>query len=140
MSVGGSGTFSKLISDFAKEVPHLAVQITNKASLDLFTKVVMDTPVDTGRARGNWQLSIGQEATGEMPEDKDGSATISKATGTVTKDRTTAAIFIQNNLPYIKKLEYGHWSKKAPNGMLRKNINLMNSYLSKAIAELKRGK
>lgn len=141
MSIAGAGRFSELVNDFAKQAPKIAVQVTNKAVLELFTKIVMDTPVDTGRARGNWQVSIGQGISEPTTaEDKDGGSTISKATGTMTGDKSTAAIFIQNNLPYIKKLEYGHWSRKAPNGMLRKNIALMNQYLTKAIAELKGGK
>lgn len=140
MNIKGAGSFSKLVNDFAKEVPELAVQVTNKACIDLFSKVVMDTPVDTGRARGNWQISIGNAVGSELnTEDKDGSSTIGKATSELLGDKTTAPIFIQNNLPYIKKLEYGY-SKKSPRGMLRKNLTLMNRFLSQAVAELKGGK
>jgi len=140
MSIKGAGLFSKLVNDFAKEVPELAVQVTNKACLDLFTNVVMDTPVDTGRARGNWQISIGNSTGSQLNvEDKDGGATINKATSELLTDKTTAPVFIQNNLPYIKKLEYGY-SKKSPRGMLRKNLTLMNRFLNQAIAELKGGK
>lgn len=140
MSIKGANSFSKLISDFAKEVPELAVQVTNKACLDLFSSVVMDTPVDTGRARGNWQISIGQGISSQVDsEDKDGAGTIGKATSRLLTDKTTAPVFIQNNLPYIKKLEYGY-SKKAPRGMLRKNLTSMNRFLNQALAELKGGK
>jgi len=140
MSIKGANSFSKLVNDFAKEVPELAVQVCNKASLELFERVVMDTPVDTGRARGNWQISIGSAVNSELnTEDKDGSQTIGKATSEILSDKTTAPIFIQNNLPYIKKLEYGY-SKKSPRGMLRKNLTFMNRFLSQAVAELKRGK
>lgn len=137
----GSGVFSDRIRAFAKEVPELAVQVTNKAVLDLFTKIVMDTPVDKGRARGNWQLSIGNSIQSSLiTEDKDGSATIRAAQSKLFNDKSTLAIFIQNNLSYIKRLEYG-WSKiKAPFGMVRRNIALMNEFLKNALSELKGGK
>ena len=136
----GAGVFSDRIRAFAKSAPDMAVQVTNKAVLDLFSKVVMDTPVDEGRARGNWQLSIGQAETSELDvTDKDGAATISKAEGKLLGDKSTVALFIQNNLSYIKRLEYG-WSKKSPKGMLRKNLTLMNQFLKNALSELNGGK
>jgi hypothetical protein len=140
MTVRGSGTFAKRINDFAKETPQLTVQVTNKAILDLFTKVVLDTPVDTGRARGNWQVSIGHSLESSLiTKDKDGNETIRSAQAKLLNDKTSFAVFIQNNLSYIKRLEYG-WSRKSPRGMLRKNIALMNSFLKNALSELKGGK
>lgn len=141
MSVRGEGTFSKLVNDFAKKTPEIARQSIDKSVLELFAKVVMDTPVDTGHARNNWQISIGHENTVELDgDDKTGSETIRRAQETIFTDKTTAPIFIQNNVPYINRLEYDHWSQKAPYGMLRRNILLMNQYLKNAIAELGGGK
>lgn len=143
MSIKGSGSFSKLVNDFAKEVPELAVQATNKSVLDLFSKVVMDTPVKDGRLRGNWQVSIGQTVNGEVPQsqwDKDGEKTIRRAKDKLLTDKTTMPLFIQNNVPYAKKIEYGGSRIKAPQGMLRKNLSLMNQFLRNAIAELRGGK
>jgi hypothetical protein len=141
MTVRGSGKFAKLINDFAKETPELARQSINKSTLDLFSKVVMDTPVAEGTLRGNWQVSIAQPNTSRLETtDKDGSETIRKAQAVLNNDNTSHPIFIQNNLPYAKKIEYGGSRLKAPRGMLRKNLTLMNDYLRKAIAELKGGK
>jgi hypothetical protein len=33
--------------------------------------------------------------------------------------------YLTNNLPYIERLEYG-WSKQAPGGMVRKNMQNFN--------------
>lgn len=141
----GDQTFSSMVNKFAQRVPQLANQVIRKSSLELFTDVVMDTPVDTGRARGNWQISFGSPASGVISEqgDKEGdsassSPTVQKITDALNSDRTTLTIFLTNNLPYIKKLEYG-WSKKAARGMVRKNLMKANIQLLKNIRETAAG-
>lgn len=137
----GDQTFSSMVKKFAQRTPEIANLVIRKSALELFTDVVMDTPVDTGRARGNWQITFGQGATGvlEASGDKEndsasGSPTVQKITDALNADRSTLTIFLTNNLPYIKKLEYG-WSKKAARGMLRKNLLKANIQLLKNIRE-----
>jgi hypothetical protein len=100
--------------------------IVRKVALDLLRGVVLMTPVLTGRARANWQTTIGTPAIGEVPwvegspggaADKalsDGQVEVAAAQGDVT-------IFLTNNVPYIVALEEGH-SKQAPEGMVRQTI------------------
>ena len=79
----------------------------------------MKTPVDTGRARGNWQTTIGKPATGNVDaEDKGGGATIAKVAGAVQGWDGMGDAFLSNNLPYINRLENGY-SGQAPSGMVR---------------------
>lgn len=116
----------------AKANPRLE-EVKRKVSLDLFSDVVMDTPVDTGRARANWQLSIGGPAEGERDRtDPGGSATIAAAAAKAEGPSGDAAIFITNNVPYIRRLEYGH-SKQSPGGMVRKNVARFKRYLEGAV-------
>lgn len=45
-------------------------------------------------------------------------------------------IYIQNNLPYIKALEYGH-SKQAANGMVGVTLANAEQYWKTAVARVK---
>ena len=102
--------------------------------LELSTAIIKDTPAKTGRARGNWQASIGRGATGEVSvvNKRAGEA---KAILNVNQKASVAVgdlYYLTNNVPYIERLEYG-WSKQAPGGMVRKNMQNFNRLLAKNI-------
>lgn len=102
--------------------------------LELSTAIIKDTPAKTGRARGNWQASIGRGATGEVSvvNKRAGQA---KAILNVNQKASVAVgdlYYLTNNVPYIERLEYG-WSKQAPGGMVRKNMQNFNRLLVKNI-------
>ena len=113
--------------------------VRKKVALEIFTQVVQKTPVDTGRARGNWQISVGTDSTGKLDRD-DKKAKGSKPSflsdeasklGGCKGDET---IYISNNLPYIKNLEYGS-SKQAPNGMVGITMANVKRNIDKFIKE-----
>lgn len=111
----------------------LAVQ---KISLELFSRVILRTPVDTGRARGNWQVSIGSVPNGTLDiNDKDGSATVSKATAASVGLRAGDVIYLVNNLPYINRLEDGY-SGQAPAGMVGLTVQEFQTLVKRIGAEL----
>jgi hypothetical protein len=79
----------------------------------VFSRVVKRTPVDTGHARANWLVSVNQP-TDEYDSEKKGSPIKEGNLGiTFSGDDT---IYIQNNTPYIGKLEYGGYPKNPKNG------------------------
>ena len=91
-------------------------------ALSVFSSVVLATPVDTGRARGNWQPSIGDPITSETGNtDKGGGTTIAKGNGLFARYEFGKKIFISNNVPYIQRLNEGH-SQQAPAGFVQKAI------------------
>lgn len=91
-------------------------------ALSVFSSVVISTPVDTGRARGNWQPSIREPITSEISgTDKSGQPTISKARSNFGRFEVGQTIFISNNVPYIERLNEGH-SSQAPAGFVQKAI------------------
>lgn len=105
----------------AKSISDIDV-IRRKTTLEVFSKVVKKTPVDTGRARGNWQTTIGSPASGEIERlDRSGAASVSEVVSVVGRSGLTDVVFLTNNLPYIGVLEYGH-SRQAPRGMVRTSI------------------
>lgn len=94
---------------------------------EVSTAIIKDTPADTGRARGNWQASIGRGATGEVSVD---SVRSGEAKAIADVDQTVRVAvgdlyYLTNNLPYIERLEFGY-SKQAPSGMVRKNMQNFN--------------
>lgn len=89
-----------------------------KVAFEALSRIVVRTPVDTGRARGNWQVTINDPAQGEAGDvDRAGSATISKGSVVINQATTGDVIWITNNVPYIVRLAEG-WSKQAPAGAM----------------------
>lgn len=97
-----------------------------------FASVVTGTPVDTGRARGNWLPSEGS-ARGETTDrvDQSGQAVIAEIKETV---KGLGIYYLANNLPYIRRLEYGY-SAQAPAGMVRLNLARLRSFYGKKVRE-----
>lgn len=93
-----------------------------KIAMEVFREVILMSPVDTGRFRGNWQVEIGNVPQGTVAlEDKDGRATIAAADAKALGLKAGQSIYLVNNLPYARRLEYG-WSKQAPGGMVRLTV------------------
>ena len=102
-----------------------AVQVI---AMDTLRGVVLKSPVDTGRFRGNWIVSINSPSMEQTPAtDASGSGAINKGMAAIEgyDVETTSRIYIQNNLPYGNRLENG-WSKQAPEGMVSVTINEIN--------------
>lgn len=127
--------------------------VRKKVAVKLYDSIVKKTPVDTGRARGNWQISIGHDATETVNrEDKKALGTVSaykgEETGKLQNVKGDETIYISNNLPYIAKLEYGGYgdnspsgktengfSKQAPNGMVGVTVANFKKHIDEAVRE-----
>ncbi len=81
--------------------------------------VIMATPVDTGRARANWQISIDTEVDTEL-DSTDAQGAIQRNQG-VIRAYKNGAIILQNNVHYIGKLNNGS-SAQAPSGFVEKAL------------------
>lgn len=101
----------------------------------LYSSIVKKTPVDTGRARANWNISVGNVDSSTTEETKKSGLKYKESDINPNGDES---IYISNNLPYITTLEYGGYSKssktgktvngfskQAPNGMV--GVTLANS-------------
>lgn len=131
-----NNTFALNISRFVVKAKGNVELVIRKVSLDLFTRVVLKSPVDTGRFRGNWQVAIGAIPDGTLELfDKDGTATLSRVQADVLKLKAGDVITLANNLPYSIALEYGH-SKQAPQGMVRTTVQEYGGVVRKAANEV----
>ena len=110
--------FGDQIAAFAEKTERKMDLAFRKITLEMFSRVILNTPVDSGRARANWQVAIGSVPEGVLElEDKSGTATVSAASAAAADLGTGDVIYLVNNLPYIQKLENGY-SGQAPAGMV----------------------
>ena len=131
------GDFAMQIKQFNAKTEKQGSALVRKICLDLSRRIIKKTPVDTGRARANWQASITTPASVIIElNDKSGAQSIAKA-GAVASNAWGNVFYLTNNLPYAAVLEYGlygtgasatektngtGYSVQAPNGMVRVSI------------------
>lgn len=127
MAVTNLRQFNAGVAAFARDNPKVFRVVRNKVALQGLTGVVRKTPVDTGRARGNWQVTEGSPASGDVDgTDRDGNGTINDGNGEIARADPFGVLYIANNLPYIERLENGH-SQQAPGGMLELTFQELTS-------------
>lgn len=117
----------------------------------IFTRVVVRTPVDKGAARQNWLVTL-NNPTMEYSKDRvKGGQVLSEGQAAINKAKGDDKIIIQNNMPYIEKLEYGGYgpnsksgktvngfSKQAPHGMVGVTMQEFGGIVTQAVTEAKR--
>lgn len=94
--------------------------LIRRFTFGVYSRVIRKSPVDTGRFRGNWIVSIGKPISSVFDAtNKNASVFINNNPAKIDSFDLArdSELVIQNNLPYAEKLETGH-SKQAPNGML----------------------
>ena len=123
-------SFASDLGRFAKKADKQIDQARRKTVLDLFSSVIKDTPVKTGRAKGNWQTSVGtvKAAVLDRTGESAAQAELIAALGQWSDDET---IYMSNGLAYIERLEDGS-SKQAPAGMVRRNVTRFDTLLNAA--------
>jgi len=132
------GNFTLDIARFVEKAKGNVDLVLRKISLDIFKRVVMKSPVDLGRFKGNWQVAIGNVPAGTLEiNDKTGTATISRIEAETLKLKAGQTIYLVNNLEYARPLEYGH-SKQAPAGVVRTTLSEFPGIVRAAAAEVNR--
>ena len=103
---------------FQDEVAAPVALIAQKLAMEALNRVVMKSPVDTGRFRGNWTVAVGKQDLSTTTEvDPTGAKTIAKGSQIILGQNGPAVIWLSNNLPYAEALENGH-SQQAPAGIV----------------------
>lgn len=105
-----------------------------KVIFEVFKRIVLRTPVDTGRARGNWQLEAGRSASGTVEiEGNEGEMADHAMRNAETILATIPAfslVHITNNVEYVYYLEYDKRSSQHPEGMVEITLTEMASWLA----------
>lgn len=130
------GSFELDIARFVAKAKGNMDLVVRKVALDLFSRVIQKSPVDTGRFKGNWQVAIGSIPAGTLKlDDKSGTAAMSAVDAAVLRLKAGDTIYLVNNLAYARALEYGH-SKQAPAGMVRLSVMEYGAVVNKAAGEV----
>lgn len=101
--------------------------------------LVKASPVDTGRFRGNWQVTANRPPLYALNNyDRDGSDTIAEGKralhAIMRGGGAVRSIHFSNMLIYANALEYGH-SKQAPAGVVGIVAARLRSFMAQAIRE-----
>ena len=139
-------SFSSDIKKFAEKAKIGYNDAVNISLLNVSRSIVFMTPVDEGRARGNWFASLSVYPT----TTSDSKAVNMSQVQAVTENAAGKVFYLTNNLPYIGKLEYGGYpnpsggdktingfSTQAPKGMVRISIENFEQGLKESVYKLK---
>lgn len=138
------------ITKWVQKAQGNASAVIRKIAFDLGARIIMRTPVDTGRARANWVYGIGAPVLTTVDlVDRKGSVNGSGAGQSAAKDAlleglstfdasSEQSIFIVNSVPYIGRLEYGS-SKQAPTGMVRVTVAEFLGIVDEAVSLVRIG-
>ena len=125
-------SFSDDIKKFANKTNKTADEVAEGLFIKLFSAIIMDTRVDTGRLRGNWQLTMDYPATSEtdredlVPQYQEGGRAWSEVQSGINPQRVN---YLTNNLPYAKRWE-------DVDGMVSTNIVRIKRTLREAIRDV----
>lgn len=127
-------SFAADLSRFRKSTQDRLDRVRRVVVIKLFSAVVQDTPVLTGRLRGNWRVSIGSPLLGEISRlDPQGVQVSAEIQDIATAARGDDEVWMSNSLPYAERIEYDGWSKKAPEGMVRRNVARFQRLVDEAV-------
>lgn len=138
----GRAAHNKAIADFNAELRADPKNLTKAGRLRPglkrkdTKKIIKPAGYVGGHFRRNWHYSI-DAATGTRElkgRDKEGGRALGEVTAAVPAQVLGHRHFIQNNLPYARRLENG-WSKQAPIGMVAITLVEFQSISDEALAE-----
>lgn len=124
-------TFSIQLKQYGAKAIDAVDRVRRRVIIELFSAIIRETPVDTGRLRSNWQITLRSPATGTLGI-RDVSAVIAEAEAAVNASKGDDVVIMRNNLPYAYRIEYEGWSKQAPEGMVRRNIAMFQRIVNRA--------
>uniref|UniRef100_A0AAU7YTK6 Tail completion protein n=1 Tax=Stenotrophomonas phage vB_SmaS_QH3 TaxID=3229738 RepID=A0AAU7YTK6_9CAUD len=124
----------------AKAIEEAASQTAVDTALAIVGDLAYKTPVDTSQALSNWQVTLDSPATGSISPHYPGlqgstqrasaAETLNLAKAVLKTKKPGQAIYITNNLPYIKRLNDGY-SAQAPAGFVERAVLIGRKMLSK---------
>jgi hypothetical protein len=132
-----AGQFELALSQFAAKAGDRADQVVRQVTLEVASRIIVRSPVDTGRFRGNWRLGVGGPVSGTTElTDRDGGATNGAIAAALPAKAAGTVLYLTNNLPYAWALEHGHSKLQAPNGMVALTVLEFAAIVDKAAGGL----
>ena len=130
---GKQGSFSAQLGEWVGATEEKMDAVFQDVVIEIGESLIMLSPVDTGRFRGNWQLTINSPSRNSLDTyDKQGYATLEKLVNSANALEMGQKAYIVNNLIYSIPLEYGH-SQQAPSGMVRVTLSRFQQIVNDAV-------
>lgn len=129
-------SFQQQLDRFSKKLEKRVEAAARGAIVEFGSRVIVRTPVDTGRARGGWQTSIGKAPGGSAP-DRTPEAAQQELEATASTLCLGDDVVISNAVEYIGPLEDGS-SAQAPNGMIKTTVAEWPEIVRRAVARGRR--
>lgn len=124
---------SNIVNEFSDKTKDKINTGIQASLIETWGNIIIETPVDEGRARQSW--FVGERVTSKVGRK---SKANNRATSKIPNKLLGKRLFLYNNLPYIRTLEFGGYSrsnsgnpeskvtslgfsKLAPRGMVRRN-------------------
>lgn len=114
--------FNARVRSITRRLPReQQVLFQKKIVFEALRRVVMKTPVLTGRARGNWQTTINTRPGNDLDVKSGDRDPIREGMAALGRLRPGQIVYLTNNVPYIIFLEEGT-PNIAPIGMVKTTI------------------
>ena len=124
-----TGSFALQLSNFTNGTANELIKQQRELIFELGKSIVLDSPVDWGTFRGNWRFSYDNKQIQLDRQDKTGAQVLAELRAFVD-GFNGGTMWLLNGMPYGLPLEYGH-SKKAPQGMVRRNVSRINAIVAR---------
>ena len=130
-------SFNSQIDKFIKKSKRNPDQVVKAAFVELSNRIIMRTPIKSGRARGNWFAAVGSPDF-STSNSTGAAASMARVTSAVSAGLSGRdfTLYLTNSLPYVYGLEYYGRSAQAPEGMVRVSVNEYNELLARKVREL----
>ena len=122
-------SFNTALTAATKKIDGDIQKFIKQVCIETFKRFIMRTPVDTGRARGNWQIEINRTASGTVKEDM-WDQVFEKGVAKLAAIPPFSVIHITNNVEYVYYLEYERPSPQHPEGMVEITLQEMKTWIS----------
>lgn len=104
----------RFAKELSIEIEEGSTKLLRTAAAITLSNVVQNSPVDTGRLRGNWRVGIGSAPQGEVN---------STTPGTVPSiSNPNAKVYISNNVRYINFVNGGIRGNQANAGFIQRAV------------------
>ena len=109
-------------------------EIAQAVTIRVGNQIVLQSPVDQGFFKNNWNSSIGDISYSiDAPENSNGAKSLNGIAETFSIFGTGMVGYFTNSMPYAMRLEYDGWSQQAPNGVVRVNVRKAPRYLREEV-------
>src|SRR5690625_4297407 len=120
---------------YERKVRQRVAQVTRWVALEALRRVILKSPVDKGRFKGNWQTALSVRPDGVLDVvDPSGSATLAEGSRNISQLRPYEVVYLAHNVPYARKLEDGH-SQQAPQGVVAVSVAELQAFFNNIPAD-----